>query len=83
MNSVLTLTSNNQHQIRDRIILLKNCIKTAHNKMENYSNTIGTAWTIIILQVDISTITHSIEIVDDTWLLEFGNANLTASSATK
>ncbi|KJV80337.1 hypothetical protein RHORCCE3_1258 [Rickettsia hoogstraalii str. RCCE3] len=40
MNSVLTLTSNNQQQIKDKVILLKNCIKTAYNKMENHSSTI-------------------------------------------
>ncbi|ABE04420.1 hypothetical protein [Rickettsia bellii] len=40
MNSVLSLTSTSQQQLKDRLNILKSCIKTAYNKMHEYDNAI-------------------------------------------
>lgn len=40
MNFILSLTSTSQQQLKDRVNILKNCIKTVYNKMQNYNNAI-------------------------------------------
>lgn len=40
MSSVLSLTSTSQQQLKDRLNILKSCIKTAYDKMHEYDNAI-------------------------------------------
>ncbi|WP_395477234.1 hypothetical protein [Rickettsia endosymbiont of Pantilius tunicatus] len=40
MNFILSLTSASQQQLKDRVNILKNCIKAVYSKMQNYNNSI-------------------------------------------